>query len=467
VLLTPFSYLNGAFSEYNTFSFSWADLLMLSVIIIYAIKFFLCQYDFGNIKGKKTSCYNNLKEHIKNLLSIFFRPWKISHETLFILLFLLWCVVSIAWSIYKPFAIYRSLTLLEILTFFYIVYLVIKADSSFLRYYLYFILFSGTLQSLLCIAQFILGHSLGLSIIGESFVSHGTPGVAKIIIDGVKHIRAYGTFPHPNILAGFLVIPIFIIVGKLFDNFRTKVIHENNIGSHSSKSKAEGSISFPRETRLLSKFNILFFILLLINAIGLLLTFSRSAILGLSLGLVIFIFHVNHKNNIKKIVLTLLLLLIMGSFPAINFIHKHSSLLSIQSLAERDLYNNVSHETINKNLVHGVGIGQFVINEYMFYPNMDGWQYQPEHNSYLLIFSELGAIGFVLFSLMLISLTSSIKKGSLLTLLSFYCIIISFCFILFFDHYFWDIKIGTMIFAMGITLIKIESVPSAIKYISL
>ena len=40
--------------------------------------------------------------------------------------------------------------------------------------------------------------------------------MAKIVVDGEKIIRAYGTFPHPNVLAGFLLMSLFISFYFLF-----------------------------------------------------------------------------------------------------------------------------------------------------------------------------------------------------------------------------------------------------------
>jgi O-antigen ligase len=463
IFLTPFSYINSSFNEYGSFSFSWADLLMLSTIIFYAIKSILCQCQLESTSKKGINFYNILKENNKRLLSIFVRPWNIPYETLFLTLFLIWSLVSVVWSTDKPISIYRSLTLFEILAFFYIIYLAIKAKPVFFHYCLYFIIFNGTLQSILGIIQFFLGHSTGLSIIGESFVSHETPGVAKIIINGAKHIRAYGTFAHPNILAGFLLIPIFIIFGKLFNKLRfsknSKKIPTASADPQTSKNK----LVFSHETTLFNDSKYLLSFLLVINLVGLGLTFSRSAILGLFLGLAIFMFHVKYIKSIKWFIILITLIAFILSFSSINFVNKHSSLLSSQSLEERVLYNNVSHETINYRPVQGVGIGQFVINEYMLLPNLDGWRYQPEHNSYLLIFSELGAVGFILFSLILVSLISCIGGKAILTHLPYYCLIISFYFILFFDHYFWDIKTGIIIFALGITLPKLISSSSLLS----
>jgi hypothetical protein len=76
------------------------------------------------------------------------------------------------------------------------------------------------------------------------------------------------------------------------------------------------------------------------------------------------------------------------------------------------------------------------------------------HNVYFLVASELGAIGLIL---LLLFILFTIQKGiakSNLTAGSFYCIIISFLVIALFDHYFWDIRTGMIIFMLPILFSK-------------
>ena len=65
---------------------------------------------------------------------------------------------------------------------------------------------SAVFQSVVGFLQFILGKSVGLWFLGETAFGPGTPGIAKVTINGLQFARAYGTMPHANILAGFLVL---------------------------------------------------------------------------------------------------------------------------------------------------------------------------------------------------------------------------------------------------------------------
>lgn len=68
-------------------------------------------------------------------------------------------------------------------------------------------------ESVLAILQFIKGGTLGFWILGERTFSLSTPGIAKFDFYGLQFLRPYGTFPHPNVLAGFMII-IALLLSK-------------------------------------------------------------------------------------------------------------------------------------------------------------------------------------------------------------------------------------------------------------
>ncbi len=66
-------------------------------------------------------------------------------------------------------------------------------------------------QSVLAIAQFMKGATLGFWILGERSFSLSTPGIAKFDFYGRQFLRPYATFPHPNVLGGFLVVSAILL----------------------------------------------------------------------------------------------------------------------------------------------------------------------------------------------------------------------------------------------------------------
>ncbi|MDP1845993.1 MAG: O-antigen ligase family protein [Candidatus Moranbacteria bacterium] len=457
VFLTPYSFLNGTFNEYLTMSFSWADALMIATIIIYTIKYIICQSKSGSSSLHETSQGNTTKENNKGYLSsVIHCITNASCETYFLLLFIAWCFISIIWSPYKPIAVYRCLTLLEILLFFFIAYKNLVANSRFLRISFVALIANGFIQAIIGILQFIYGHSLGLRLFGESIVSRETPGVAKLVIDGEKHIRAYGTFPHPNILAGFLIIPLIMILISLLNRWQPKLFFNSASSEETNQSKLVS-----RATSLNQIPASLILVFLFIIGLGFILAFSRSAFLGLFAALLFILYSFIRNLKCKKQISIVLLFIIIASVGSIYFVNRNTSLFSDQSMRERASYANVARETISAHPLAGIGIGQFALEEYSENPNLEGWQYQPVHNVYLLLASELGIAGLVLFLIFMATLFLGEGRGGKddyrLTYYSFCCIILPFLVIALFDHYFWDIKTGTIIFSLIITFILLRN----------
>lgn len=81
----------------------------------------------------------------------------------------------------------------------------------------------GAIQSMIGFGQFVLQRDLGLAVFGESVLSPLNRDVARTFIEGGRLLRAYGTFPHPNILAAFLVLSLLSLY-YLFINFKKKSI---------------------------------------------------------------------------------------------------------------------------------------------------------------------------------------------------------------------------------------------------
>lgn len=443
VFLTPYSFLNGTFNEYMTPSFSWADMLMITVIIIYTIKWLNGQVNRPD-NAKNT---NNVLGYKSNKTSSIARLSLVaSHETFLLYIFTAWVSVSILWSSYKPIAIYRVFSILLIILFFIIALRKLK-NYSWQKMTILGLLANGLFQSILGMFQFLRDRSLGWRFMGESIVSPDLTGVAKIILAGEKHIRAYGTFPHPNVLAGFLLIPIFILLAEILE--RSKFEHRLP-----NKVSQETLLHNFSTISLVVSLGIIFF--------GFALTFSRSAFLGLIIGLLAILWIKLRTSNghfkptsvqslkAKTFLIPLLILTIffIGT--------RNSSFFSLQSLGERNVYKDVAYETISGHPIAGVGLGQFVYAEFQKHPDLESWQYQPVHNIYLLIFSELGAVGLILFLLFLFSIFLKLGNGidPRLTNYYYYCIIISFLVIAFFDHYFWDIKIGVITFILALSLLK-------------
>jgi len=271
----------------------------------------------------------------------------------------------------------------------------------------------------------------------------------------------------------------------------------NNKKSLSSQSGLEQSESLSRKSIVsrgtIGKLHKMFFfikkrldlkddfikILLVIESIGLILTFSKSTFLGLLMGLIYIYWKsiVPRETSIssKKVMISLdffskmkklfhveqfrILATVLASLLVLIFIFVKSGLNIglFQSLSERFLYLNIAYKVILENLLMGIGSGQFVILMQKFYPViLEIWQYQPVHNIFILIWAELGFIGLSLFiwfiaSLLNLKADRIVPRGTII-IIYVKAILLNFVLISLFDHYLWDIQQGEIMLWMVLAL---------------
>src|SRR5690606_8189525 len=168
-------------------------------------------------------------------------------------------------------------------------------------------------------------------------------------------IRPYGTFAHANLLGGYLVFLIGFILIKL----REKIW--------------------------------LYLPLLIVILLALILSFSRSAWLGVATALVGLVSLTSLRINWKYLGLCLaslfvLLLIVDGRGVWMGRVLS----LGGESLAERVELYEVALQMISAQW-WGTGLGSFVLNIPKFIDgNWGSWLYQPVHNVFLLVAVELG-----------------------------------------------------------------------------
>jgi O-antigen ligase len=332
-------------------------------------------------------------------------------------------------------SLYNSLRTLELLIFFLILIEIIDSQKYWQKI-LAVIFFSGIIQSIIALFQFLIQKSLGLKYLGESLLSPQILGVAKLEVSGEKFIRAYGTFPHPNLLAIFLFLSLTLGI-FLFINREKLLINLNKF--HLLGGIALISIgilnTFSRSIWLITTFLVLFLIIRYCGS-----TSWQTIISNLKL-----------KKSIPyfAIIFTFLVLFfgILYQFIQPRICYQNCQ---DQSLILRQKYSNFSQQIIRNNLLTGIGIGQFtsvfsIINPY----NLDKWDIQPVHNLYLLITSEIGLLGLILILLFFLSKADfHFFKNPLLAFL-----FLSFLMIAFFDHYFWTIPQGQFILWLTLALL--------------
>ena len=258
-------------------------------------------------------------------------------------------------------------------------------------------------ESVLAILQFFKGGTIGLWILGERSFSLSTPAIAKFDFYGVEFLRPYGTFPHPNVLAAFMVITGLLL---LWFNKKEKIS--------------------------------------LLVGIPVLLTVSRAAIIA---GFFSLLFLLDKKGRILLIGVMIILLPILYTrfFSVFNFDNV--------SFLRREQLTEVAVTIFAKSPLTGVGVNNFIPNasdQLLIGPSRF---LQPVHNVFLLSLAETGIIGFS--GLMIFFGYPILKIIKLKKLLLIWVAVI---FLGLFDHYFltlpqgyrllfvlWGISLSTMV----------------------
>lgn len=242
-------------------------------------------------------------------------------------------------------------------------------------------------ETLIALGQVIFGKTLGLWVLGERTFSITTPGIAKFDFQGIEILRPYATFPHPNVLAGFMILTALLLF----------VI----------KKKATPV-----------------YILVTITT---LLTASRAALLaGFFASLLIL-----PKNILKWL---FLFIIIVSPFLFVRF----SSVFNFDSLTilRREQLSQVAIDIFSKSPIFGVGLNNFIpaaADQLLVGPSRF---LQPVHNIFLLQLSETGIIG--LLGLLALIGVPLIKNRSKVLLVVWGIII----FLGMFDHYFLTLPQG-------------------------
>lgn len=444
--------IDGQFNEYTGIYLYLSDIFLVLTIL--------------------TWLYTAL-QHKVSILSIYKIHPALKNFAIGFILLIFWSFVSITWASNVPIALFKSIKLFE--CFFLFSYIIqIVPRGTIIKHIFKPIILIGIIESLIGILQFIFQHSLGLLWLKESVIANDIPGVAKIVFAGEKYIRAYGTFPHPNILGGFLMFSLVIT----FLCTKHKLFHveqSNKFNSFHKPSKTQivprGTITLAHKISISEKWLIL---AISIQVIALLSTFSKSAILGLAIG-IIFIYRKLIAARIRNIKIVPRGTIIIASSCMILLALLSLSKLDLktyitQPITERAFYLNVSRGTILHNSLFGLGMGQFVLNISRYSKeSVETWQFQPVHNVFLLIWSELGIIGLGLFTWMIWQLfhveqftyataKSHIHNLQIVSRGTIYApilkvVLIGQIFIALFDHYQWDIQQGQIVFWILISLI--------------
>lgn len=267
---------------------------------------------------------------------------------------------------------------------------------------------SIVLQSIWGFLQVLLNRNLtGYLPFGETSLSVYSPAIAKVTLLGHTFLRAYGTTPHPNVLAGILVIYMLILLSS----------------SRSTNKYVLG-----------------------VGTVGLLATASRSGILAFGISLIYLLWQ--SPSKLKAPLIGLIAVFMLGVFKLFP--------VGLESLSftERLEYARLSISLFGENFVTGIGLNQFIYHlPFSTNLELEGRNLQPVHNIWLLWVVETGVlglssiVGFVSLLWIRIKTTSSYNKALLLSILILGSL----------DHYLLTLPMGMGL--LGISLAFMLSSP--------
>lgn len=251
------------------------------------------------------------------------------------------------------------------------------------------------IQLIISFFQFILRRDLGLQLLGESTILAGTINSSFVSFSFGEYLRSYGTFPHPNVLAGFVLALLMI-------SFRV--------------------------------FSIKDWRLVLISFISIVLTLlSLSRLHIVLLGFVILFYTLRYVKDRY-----------FSFFPILfeRFISLGGNSVSVR---ERVVLFKESLRIFKENWLLGVGNGEFV--RYLdngVRTNSNISLFQPVHNIPMLILAEHGIFGTLTYFLYFFYLILRRNRDLLITILTVFVILS----IGLFDHYLFTLPQGLIVLLM-------------------
>lgn len=291
---------------------------------------------------------------------------------------------------------------------------------------LYSLSFGAIFSSFLAAWQFLNQSSIGgiFYFFGERTFSQTTIGIAKINIGTTQLLRPYATFPHPNVLAFFLLVAAILILVRI--EFEKSVL---------------------RKTFLI--------VAVLTSSIGLFLTFSRSVIICFLIIICVLFFQRFH-GKIQRIIFVSAILPVTVLYFFLSFPRFSITPFLLKDLSSRNELLNIGVNIFSNHPFFGIGLNNFFYYESAYQKTISPVFLQPIHNIYFLSLVQLGIVGFipilafVFFSVKILFKKTFRQKNREISqfYLGVFLLLMSSLVIGFFDHFLITLEQGMLLFAI-------------------
>lgn len=243
-------------------------------------------------------------------------------------------------------------------------------------------------------------------LLGERYFSLSTPGIAKVSIQGIEILRGYGSFSHPNSLAGFFVLLYsYVLFEKKFN-----------------------------------KYIFLKYSFMSIATVLIFLSFSKVAIVSF---LLVSSYYVSRHLTCRLCRIGRVLII---SILSLLFITAKGDPLSFQ---KRIYLVKSAMQIVFQHPIFGTGIGNYIIAQAQFPIPYSYLFLQPVHNIFLLLLSEIGIIPFGILIYTIYRMFKKIHLSEVSIVLLFVI-----CFTGFFDHYWFTLQQNMLLIPVVFALVK-------------
>ena len=468
------SFYFGYHSFYNTFFLYLTDILIFGLIVAWLCEILLFSRETTVEQG--------------NLAHRFYTGF--TQDRIYQLLGLFWLFSAI--SLMFSHEIYLSLYGLAKITELALLFVYIRENFNLSREIsriFWLILATISFQGIIGIAQYLNQNSLGLKLLGEEFLRPALKGVAEFVSHGIANpllynilpylrpiadptinIRAYGTLPHPNVLAGMLFFGLIINIYLLYGNISRERFVKKLVLSVFLVTITTGLVvTFSRLAWVISFLAILSYALMIIR-------FRTKEQFLMKIGKLDYGTRLYRPERIALIGGILLVSAIISLFvfgqqikdrmvdvePAGVVADNYST---AESIDNRQMFNSIAWSMIKDNFILGVGVRNFVVrmDDYSGGERLLPYVHQPVHNIYLLIAAESGTLALIVFLFFLYNIVRRTLKesgGGPMFNYTLFIIFFGFLFWGLFDHYFWTIQGGALAFWLIAGLLCVKDSPA-------
>lgn len=399
---------------------------------------------FSTLSRTRDSTTGSLTQRIKGV-------WSDQKSDVLLVLFVLWAGLSVSWAGDRALAVYGFLMLLLAAGAYIMVQAMVRwgKDDRIVTV----LILSAMIQALIGIWQFLSQETFASTLLGTSAHPVWQAGTSVLKYGTGRFLRAYGTFPHPNVYGLFLAMSLLLVIMRIID------MGGKPIAANAWK-RAAHVAAIP------------------ILSFGLVVSYSRLAWAGCTLGILAYGAHM-FRNSFKchpgldsgsmdsgsqagmtrrYVFATVAAIMISaGIYAGIlcdTIVSRFDGAVIAQegSVTDRMTTYRDASRVIRESSVLGSGMWNETAELIRLDPRRPVWDIQPAHDVPLLVLTELGIPGLflgILFFFQVVRDSLEMKNIALFAMLL--VLLPSFLF----DHFLWDSVYGTLFMAIAFGSVSI------------